>query len=94
MMTTMTAFQWVCELEKHMSRKEMLNSSLCMAKITELNNKAELDNSSNAEVIYLRVACYVTAALLQYYYDDETVAYHLGDVLEGISHGIDIEVRV
>lgn len=84
----MTAFQWVCELEKHMSRKEMLNSSLCMAKI------AELDNSSNAEVIYLRVACYVTAALLQYYYDDETVAYHLGDVLEGISHGIDIEVRV
>ena len=84
----MTAYQWICELEKHMSRKEMLNSSLCIAKVTEL------DSSVNAEVIYLRVACYVTAALLQYYYDDETVAYHLGDVLEGISHNVNIEVRV
>lgn len=79
---------WVFKLDKHMSRKEMLNSSLCMAKI------AELDSEVNAEVIYLRVACYAIASMLQYDYDIETVAYHLGDVLEGISHGIDIEVRV
>ena len=85
----MTAiYPWVFKLDKHMSRKEMLNRSLCMAKI------AELDSEVDAEVIYLRVACYATAALLQYYYDIETVAYHIGEVLEGISHDINIEVRV